>query len=120
MHWRRLLRRNYVRSSSTSRSFTHVDWSRLRARDYYDLWRVMGAYRDQLDLSDYVPFLREKCVARNVSFEGPEDFFQEAMLSYVKRTWNQWLGRLVPGLPSFETVIGELRPQIEDLITQTE
>lgn len=93
-------------------------WSRSRARDYYDLWCVIGTYRDQLDLSDFVPLLREKCTARDVGFEGPEDFFQEPMLSYVKRTWNQWLGRLVPGLPSFETVIGELRPQIEDLITQ--
>jgi len=95
-------------------------WSRSRARDYYDLWRVMEAYKDQLDLSNFVPFLREKCAARNVSFEGPEDFFQEPMLSDVRSTWNQWLGGLVPGLPSFETVIGELRPQIEDLITQTE
>jgi len=95
-------------------------WSRSRARDYYDLWRVMEAYKDQLDLSNFVPFLREKCAARNVSFEGPEDFFQEPMLSYIKRTWEQSLGRLVPGLKSFETVIGELRPQIEDLITQTE
>ena len=95
-------------------------WSRSRARDYYDLWRVMEAYKDQLDLSNFVPFLHEKCAVRNVSFEGPEDFFQEAMLSYVKRTWNQWLGQLVPGLPSFEAVIGELRSQIEDLITQTE
>ena len=95
-------------------------WSRSRARDYYDLWRVMEAYKDQLDLSNFVPFLREKCAVRNVSFEGPEDFFQEPMLSDVRSTWNQWLGGLVPGLKSFETVIGELRPQIEDLITQTE
>ena len=94
-------------------------WSRSRARDYYDLWRIMGVYREQLDLSNFVPFLREKCAARNVSFDGPDDFFQEPMLSYVKRTWSQWLGRLVPGLPSFGTVIGELRPQIVDLITQT-
>jgi len=49
---------------------------------------------------------------RNVSFEGPESFFQETMLVYVEKTWVQWLGPLVPGLPSFETVIGELRPQI--------
>ena len=95
-------------------------WSRSRARDYYDLWRVMGVNRDQLDLSGFVPLLREKCAARNVSFEGPEDFFQEAMLSYVKRTWNQWLGSLVPGLPSIETVIGELRPQIEYLFSRVE
>lgn len=49
----------------------------------------------------------------------PEDFFQEAKLSYVKKTWSQWLGRLVPGLQSFDIEIGELRPQIVDLITQT-
>jgi hypothetical protein len=41
------------------------------------------------------------------------------MLSYVKKTRSQWLGRLVPGLPSFEIVIGELRPQIVNFITQT-
>jgi len=95
-------------------------WSRSRARDYYDLWRVMEAYKDQLDLSDFVPVLRKKCAARNVSFEGPQDFFQEAMLSYVKKTWNQWLGTLVPGLPPVEIVIGELRPQIENLISRVE
>lgn len=94
-------------------------WSRSRARDYYDLWRVMGTYRDQMDLSDFVSFLREKCAVRNVRFEGPESFFQEPMLSYVERTWVQWLGPLVPELPPFETVIGELRPQIVSLISSS-
>lgn len=95
-------------------------WSRSRARDYYDLWRIMGAYGDRLDLSGFVPFLREKCAARDVRFEGPDDFFQEPMHSYVEATWEQWLGRLVPGLPAFETVIEELRPQIVDLIAPRE
>jgi uncharacterized protein len=94
-------------------------WSRSRARDYYDLWRVMGTYRDQMDLSDFVSFLREKCAVRNVRFEGPESFFQEPMLSYVERTWVQWLGPLVPDLPPFKTVIGELRPQIVSLISSS-
>lgn len=92
-------------------------WSRSRARDYYDLWRVLGTYREQMNLSGFVSFLHEKCAVRNVSFEGPESFFQETMLTYVEKTWVQWLGPLVPGLPSFETVIGELRPQIESLIS---
>jgi len=95
-------------------------WSRSRARDYYDLWRVIGTYGDRFQLSGFVPFLRKKCAARNVSFEGPSDFFQEPMLSYVETTWEQWLGPLVPELPSFETVIGELRPQIADLIESGE
>jgi predicted nucleotidyltransferase component of viral defense system len=91
-------------------------WSRSRARDYYDLWRVFGVYKDQMDLSDYVPFLRAKCAVRNVRFRTADDFFREPMLTYVGKTWNQWLGPLVPGLPQFDTVISELRPQIESLL----
>jgi hypothetical protein len=34
----------------------------------------------------------------------------------VEKTWEQWLGPLVPALPRFETVIGELKPQIENLL----
>jgi predicted nucleotidyltransferase component of viral defense system len=95
-------------------------WSRSRARDYYDLWRVLGAYKDQMDFSGFTSFLREKCAVRNVGFDNAEDFFQEAMLTYVEKTWDQWLGPLVPRLPAFETVISELRPQIASIIPATE
>lgn len=91
-------------------------WSRSRARDYYDLWRILRAYRDQLNLDVFPALLREKCAVRNVAFEAAGDFFQEAMLAYVERTWEQWLGPLVPALPPYETVLGELRPQIEKIV----
>ena len=91
-------------------------WSRSRARDYYDIWRVLGAFRDRIDLTDFGSLLRQKCAVRGVTFTGPEDFFQDHMLTYVEATWEQWLGPLVPGLPSFETVIGGLRPQVEALV----
>jgi predicted nucleotidyltransferase component of viral defense system len=91
-------------------------WSRSRARDYYDLWRVLGTFKDRMDLSDFSAFLREKCAVRDVDFTGPEDFFQEPMLAYVDKTWDQWLGPLVPGLPPFESVIGELQPQVALLV----
>ena len=87
------------------------------ARDYYDLWRVLGTSRDQMELSGFASFLREKCVLRNVAFRDPEDFFQETMLAYIRKTWDQWLGPLVPGLLPYETVIGELRPQVEALVS---
>ena len=45
-----------------------------------------------------------------------DDFFDVKMLSYVEKTWEQWLGPLVPGLPSFDTVINTLRPQIAALV----
>jgi hypothetical protein len=39
------------------------------------------------------------------------------MMAYVEKTWQQWLGPLVPQLPSFDVVIREPRPEIEDLIS---
>ena len=69
-----------------------------------------------MDLSDFASFLREKCAVRNVVFKNPEDFFQDRMLTYVEKTLDQWLGPLVPGLPTFRTVAGELRPQIAMLV----
>ncbi len=91
-------------------------WSRSRARDYYDLWRILGAYREQMNLSDFATFLYEKCAVRNVAFKASDDFFPDHMLANVEKTWDQWLGPLVPGLPSFQIVIGELRPQVAVLI----
>lgn len=92
-------------------------WTRSRARDYYDLWRVLGAFQERLDFSGFSDFLRSKCTVRNVSFDGPDDFFQETMLNYVDRTWQQWLGPLIPDLPGFETVIDDLRPKISLLVS---
>jgi len=91
-------------------------WSRSRARDYYDLWRVLGTYEDRMDLSNFSGFLHEKCAARGVDFTGPDDFFQERMLGYVEKTWDQWLGTLVPRLPPYAKVIGELRPMVDAMV----
>lgn len=91
-------------------------WSRSRARDYYDLWRVLSAYTSEMNLADFVPFLHQKCAVRNVTFTSAADFFPEKMMAYVEKTWEQWLGPLVPNLPSFSTVLQELRPRIDRLI----
>lgn len=87
-------------------------WGRSRARDYYDLWRILDAYRDKLDLTGFQDFLKGKCAVRDVAFRSSDDFFQEILLSQVSRTWEQWLAPLVRELPSFGTVIDELHPQI--------
>jgi predicted nucleotidyltransferase component of viral defense system len=94
-------------------------WGRSRARDYYDLWRVLGRYQSQLDTSDFCTFLSEKCAHRSVSFRSSDDFFQEPMLSHVERTWEQWLGPLVSSLPPFAAVARELRPQIAVLLGES-
>ena len=97
--------------------FERRGWSRSRARDYFDLWQVLGTYREQMDLTDFHSLLHQKCALRGVDFEGPGDFLHSRMLAYVVDTWEQWLGPLVPGLPRFETVISSLRPQVEALVS---
>ena len=92
-------------------------WTRSRARDYYDLWRILRDFQDRLDFSDFSSFLHFKCNVRKVSFEGPDDFFQEAMLNSVEKTWEQWLGPLIPNLPGFATVIDDLQPKISLLVS---
>ena len=91
-------------------------WGRPRARDYYDLWRVLGDYGREMDFTDFGSFLREKCSRRDLDFNGAEDFFDKSMLTFVEGIWHEMLEHLTPELPSFETVIGELRGQIADLV----
>ena len=66
-------------------------WSRSRARDYYDLWRVLGTYKGQMDLARFESLLLQKCALRDVAFEGLEEFFHEPMLAYVASTWDSRL-----------------------------
>ena len=77
---------------------------------------MLGACRDRMDLSDVGTFLREKCAVRNVAFDSSEDFFEERTLAHVERTRDRWLGPRVPRLPTFQTVIGALRPQVAELV----
>lgn len=94
-------------------------WGRSRARDYYDLWRVLGTYGDRMDFSGFGDFLRAKCALKNVGFADETDFFREGMLKHVEKTWEQWLGPLVPDLPPFQAVIGELSPSIAGILRES-
>ena len=99
-----------------TRALRERGWSRSRARDYYDLWRILGMYRGRMALSDFSSLLREKCSVRGVGYESSEDFFDDDMLSYVKDRWRDSLGPLVSALPSFESIIDELNPLVGDIL----
>lgn len=87
-------------------------WSRSRARDYYDLWRILGAYRGELDLAHFESLLHQKCAVRDVTFRGVEDFFDPGVVALVRDTWSQWLGPLVSELPAVEVVLDDLRREL--------
>jgi len=90
-------------------------WSRSRARDYYDLWRILNHYSEQLRLEILPSLFLRKCKVRRVKFGGPKEFFDETLLDYTGKTWEQWLGPLVPELPPFEIVINSLEQKLFDL-----
>ena len=91
-------------------------WTRSRARDYYDIWRILDRYRDQMELDDFPSLLGKKCAVRNVHYNCFEDFFPEDILTQVEETWETHLGRLLRDLPPYDLVIKELRPQVRTLL----
>ena len=91
-------------------------WSRSRARDFYDLWRIFKSYSRSLKLSGFRGVLEKKCAAKGVSFKTAGDFFPSVVMAEVEKTWEQWLGPLVPDLPPYKKVIDELKPQVERIL----
>ncbi len=87
-------------------------WVRSRARDYYDLWRILSAFRTKMDFAHFSRDLHKKCAVRHVDFSDAESFFPKPLLASVEKTWDQWLGPLVPDLPTYPKVIEELRPLV--------
>lgn len=84
-------------------------WTQRRARDYYDLWRVLKQYANDLDYKQLLPLLRKKCEVRGVDFKTIDDFFTKELVNEAERSWNTMLATFVPDLPPFEIVVGDLR-----------
>lgn len=92
-------------------------WSRPRARDYYDLWRILSDYADSLDIPSVHRVLPEKFAHRHVTYEHVDDFFTPQLIADAEKHWETNLGTFVPILPSVSQVIGELHPLVERLLS---
>ena len=93
-------------------------WTRPRARDFYDLWRILGDLYKDIDVRVIPAVLRKKCEVRNVSFSSADDFFAEGLLAEVDAAWTQSLAALVSDLPPVSKVLSELRPKVERLLAE--
>lgn len=93
-------------------------WTRPRARDFYDLWRVLGDLEKDIDVRVIPAVLRKKCAVRGVSFTSANDFFAEGLLTEVDAAWTQSLAALVSDLPPLSKVLSELRPKVERLLAE--
>jgi predicted nucleotidyltransferase component of viral defense system len=83
---------------------------RGKARDYYDVWRLLGEKDFKQDLIGEL--LIEKCRITGVEFQ-PELFFDPDRLSEAKKFWTIALSRLTRALPDFELIVRDLRSMLE-------
>ena len=91
-------------------------WTQRRARDYYDLWRILKQYANDLDHQKLLPLLRKKCEVRGVDFKAIEDFFTKELVTEAERSWDTMLATFVPDLAPFDVVQSELREMLERML----
>lgn len=82
-------------------------WSRSRVRDYYDLWRLMCSFRENLDELTIRKILQVKCKTNHV-FNSVNNFFDPLALSIVNKDWAAWLGQVIYPVPDYDLVVPEL------------
>jgi len=84
-------------------------FQRGKARDYYDVWRLMKEYT--FNQTKIKKLLVEKCKISNVEIR-PDLIFDESRLSEAGKFWDIALARLTKNLPDFQCVVRELRKML--------
>lgn len=83
---------------------------RGKARDYYDVWRLMKEKEFNPDKIRDLFIL--KCQITGIEF-NPDLIFDENRLSEAKKFWTIALSRLTKSLPDFEPVVKDLRLMLD-------
>lgn len=94
-------------------------WNRPRARDYYDLWRILKHYSGSIKHECLLEVLNKKCKLREVSFVGIDDFFTHELVNEARQHWQATLGALVPDLPECDEVLEQTKRIIFERIINT-
>ena len=93
------------------------NWTRSRARDYYDLWNIFRSFGSELDLDVIRTFLPVKCRVKDVNFNNVDDFFDPWMIKKTAKDWDGHLSYLVSDLPDFDIVKEELYNDVSIIIS---
>jgi len=84
-------------------------WNRPRARDYYDLWRILRDFNPSIDKDALREMLKRKSAHRGVTYVSLDDFFTIELLAQAHRHWEGTLRPFVPELPGCADVLAELK-----------
>ena len=96
----------------TQRKLIKRGWNQARARDYYDLWRILTHFHNELERNILDELLRKKCEVRSVFFRVLDDFFTEELVSEAQRHWDATLMAFVPDLAPSGQVLDELKEML--------
>ena len=89
-------------------------WNRPRARDYYDLWRILRDFGPSLKGVELSDLLKRKSGHRGVSYGSLDDFFTAELEAEARRNWDGNLRPFVPELPACDDVLAELKQILPD------
>jgi predicted nucleotidyltransferase component of viral defense system len=92
---------------------------RGKARDYYDVWRLLREKADAFDWATTRQVLGRKCEHKQLPEPSPEAFLSPAILQEAAAYWSQDLIGQVPSgnLPAWDAVTAELQQLLADLLT---
>jgi len=84
-------------------------WNRPRARDYYDLWKILTEFNHSLNFKNIICLLQAKCKHRNVQYVSLNDFFSDELVFEANKHWDSNLRPFVKDLPECQYVLDQLR-----------
>lgn len=101
----------------TRQKFFEKGSKRPRARDYYDLWKILTTYGETINKQTVSELLPQKCQHREVAYGAIEDFFTTELLTEVDTNWERMLGAYVKDLPTSKVILPELKEMITRLLS---
>lgn len=91
-------------------------WGRSRARDYYDLWRIITNYKTHLNYDIIPDVVREKCANKEIDFISIDELFSPILMRDLESSWSIWVKPLVVlDLPNVGIVIDNLKHELQDI-----
>jgi len=84
-------------------------WEPRVARGYYDIWRILSDFGNNLNIGGIIGLLEIKCSHRGVALESFDDFLAEELVAEARRGWPAVIGKFVREPPGSDEVIEDLR-----------
>lgn len=85
---------------------------RGKSRDYFDVWMLLK--KSKFDKDRIKKLFMEKCKFKNIK-PGYELFFEDTKLNEARDFWEKGLARLMKEVPAFDTIMNDLKKELEFL-----